>query len=205
MRDYTSNSSSKIMPLKKNKQVGSPSNIEKKALLHHTTVGNLDSLAGFPRIRPDTLDSLDYIHPLRDIAEDNVLAVKPGSLGSAEEELRAVSVGPGISHGKDARPGVLQFKVFVFEFVPIDRLAPGPVPGGEVAALAHETGNDSMERTALEPKPLLTCTKSPKVFACLRHDSALERHDNLAGRRASDRHVKENVRRHGYRSLYTRV
>ena len=38
----------------------------------------------------DLLDSLDDVKTLDDLAEDNVLAVQPGGLDGADEELRAV-------------------------------------------------------------------------------------------------------------------
>ena len=78
---------------------------------------------------------LDGVHALDDLSEDDVLAVEPGGLGGAQEELAAVGVGAGVGHGQDARTGVLQLEVLVLELHPVDGLAAGAVPGREVAAL----------------------------------------------------------------------
>ena len=78
---------------------------------------------------------LDGVHALDHLAEDDVLAVEPGGLGGAQEELAAVGVGAGVGHGQDARAGVLQLEVLVLELHAVDGLAARAVAGGEVAAL----------------------------------------------------------------------
>lgn len=47
-------------------------------------------LRGLARIATELLDLLDNVQALDDLAEDDVLAIEPASLGSAEEELGAV-------------------------------------------------------------------------------------------------------------------
>ena len=61
----------------------------------------------------ELLNLLDDIHTLDDGAEDGVLAIQPGGLDGADEELRAVGVGAGVGHGEDTRAGVLQGEVLV--------------------------------------------------------------------------------------------
>ena len=61
-------------------------------------------------------------------------------------------------------PSVLQCKVFILEFFPIDALATSAVMVGKVASLAHETWNDSMERTALESKAFFSSTQCSEVL-----------------------------------------
>jgi hypothetical protein len=41
----------------------------------------------------------DDVHALNDLAENDVLAIEPGGLGCAQEELRTIGVGSSIGHG----------------------------------------------------------------------------------------------------------
>lgn len=41
------------------------------------------------------------VHAFNNLAENDVLAVQPRSLGSADKELAAVGVGASVSHGQD--------------------------------------------------------------------------------------------------------
>jgi hypothetical protein len=54
---------------------------------------NGDSLGGLARRGADLLDSLDDVETLDHLAEDDVLAIEPRGLDSADEELRAVGTG----------------------------------------------------------------------------------------------------------------
>ena len=60
-------------------------------------------------------------------SENDVLAVQPRGLGSAEEELASVGVGAGVGHGENARSGVLLDEVFVGKLVAVDGFATGAV------------------------------------------------------------------------------
>ena len=91
---------------------------------------------------------------LSHLAEDNVLAVQPGGSIEAEEELGSVGVGASVSHGEDAGSGVLFLEVLVSEFVSVDGLTTSAVSGSEIAALAHEARDDSVESAALVKKRL---------------------------------------------------
>lgn len=64
--------------------------------------------------------------------------------------LRAVRVGPGVGHREDPGARVAQVEVLVGELGTIDRLAAAAVAPGEVAALAHERGDDAVEARADE-------------------------------------------------------
>jgi len=60
--------------------------------------------------------------------------------------------------------GVLQCEVLILKLVPIDALAARAVVVGEVASLAHEAGNDAVERAAFVAKTLLTGAQRPEVL-----------------------------------------
>ena len=83
------------------------------------------------------------------MAKDNVLWIEPMSFGSAEKELWAICIWPGICHRKDAWSSVLQLEVFIGELFTVDWLSTSSIVLGKVATLAHESGNDSVERGAL--------------------------------------------------------
>ena len=53
---------------------------------------------------------------------------------------------------------VLQLEIFILKLVTIDRFSSGAVVIGEISSLAHEVGNDTMERAALIAKALLART-----------------------------------------------
>jgi hypothetical protein len=55
-----------------------------------TAVHNGDGLLGGATFGADILNGLDDLKALDDLAEDDVLAVQPGGLDGADEELGAV-------------------------------------------------------------------------------------------------------------------
>ena len=85
------------------------------------------------------LDGLDGVHALGHGTEHDVLAVEPGGLDGAEEELGAVGVGAGVGHGEDAGAGVLEDEVLVRELGAVDGLAAGALWLVK-SPLAHELG-----------------------------------------------------------------
>ena len=62
---------------------------------------------------------------------------------------------------------VLQTKVLVLKLVAIDGLSSGSVPGGEVASLTHEVGDDTVEAGALVAEALLSGAESTEVLGSL--------------------------------------
>ena len=68
------------------------------------------------------------------------------SFSGGNEKLAAVSVFAGVGHRKQPRTCMNFFEVFVFELLAVDRLAPRTVAVGKVAALAHEVGDNAVER-----------------------------------------------------------
>ena len=53
---------------------------------------------------------------------------------------------------------MLQLEIFILKLVTIDRFSSSAVVIGEISTLAHEVGNDTMERAALIAKALLART-----------------------------------------------
>ena len=115
-------------------------------------IGDDDRGLGGARLGSDALNLLDNVHATGDGAEDGVLAIEPVGLDGAEEELRSVGVGPRVGHREDPRSSVLEREVLIGELHSVDGLTAGAVAAGEVAALAHELADDTVEGRALQRK-----------------------------------------------------
>lgn len=133
-------------------------------------VGDGDVLRGLARLASVRLDLLDDVHAFDDGSENDVTVVQPRSFDSRDEELRAVGVGSGVGHAHDAGSGVLEGEVLVLKLVAVDRLAASAIVVGEIAALAHEVGDDAVECGALVAVALLSGAQGAEVLACLGGD-----------------------------------
>lgn len=127
------------------------------------------------RIGLQSLDLLDDVHALENLAKHDVLPVEPGRLDGGDEELGALGVGAGVRHGEHARPGVGEVEVLVVEDAAVDALAAGAVAVGEIAALQHEVRDDAVEGGARVAEALLAGRQLLEVFRRLRHDTVGER------------------------------
>ena len=67
-------------------------------ILEHAAVGNDDALARAPGHAADAFAALDAAVARDDLPEDAVPAVQVARHLGADEELRAVRVGPGVGH-----------------------------------------------------------------------------------------------------------
>merc|ERR1719345_265328 len=107
--------------------------------------GHLDGGGGGAALATDGLHLLDHVHALGHLAEDAVLAVEEVRLGRTDEELAAVGVGARVGHRQRAGRAVADVEVLVLELTAVDALAAHAVTRGDVAALAHEAGDDAVE------------------------------------------------------------
>lgn len=64
----------------------------------------------------------------------------------------------------------MQSEIFVFEFRAVNGFSTGAIMIGEVATLAHEIGNNSMESTAAISESFLAGAQCTKIFRGLRND-----------------------------------
>jgi len=164
------------------------------SFLELTAVNNSDFLGAFSGLGSIGFNLFDDIHALNNLSEDDVLAIQPGCLGSANKELGSVGVGSSIGHAQDSRSGVLQLEVLVFELVAVDGLAPGSVVVGEVTALAHKVGDHAVESGALVSHSLFTSAKSTEILSGLGDHISSQLHDDAAHRAAAGLHVKVDAR-----------
>ena len=88
---------------------------------------------------------MDDIHAVDHVPENDVLVVQPLGFHRADEELRTVGIWAGVGHREDSRFGVLELEVLILEFVAKNTLPTPTVTPREVAPLAHELGDDTVE------------------------------------------------------------
>ena len=69
---------------------------------------------------------------------------------------------------------MLQLEVLVFKLVAIDRLSTSSVVVSEVTSLAHELGDDTVERRSLVAESLLAGAKGTEVLGCAWNDISTE-------------------------------
>ena len=134
--------------------------------LQLATVRNDDLLGGFSGLVAIRFDFSDNVHALDDGAKNNVTIVQPRGLDRSNEELGSVGVGSSVGHRHDAGSGVLQDEVLILELVSVDGLASGSVVVLEVATLAHEIRNHTVEGGTLVAEALLSGAESAEVFTC---------------------------------------
>lgn len=117
-----------------------------------------------------SLNLANNIHTLNNTAEDNMLAIKPGSLDCAQEELGTIGVWSSIGHGQNARASVTQVEVLISKLLAIDGLPTCSIPISEVTTLTHEVRNHTMEGAALVAKAFLPSAQGTEVLSSLGHN-----------------------------------
>lgn len=163
-------------------------------ILELTAINNLDWLDWFATRCSSSFNLADNVHAFNNTAKNDVLAIQPRSLGSAEEELASVGVGASIGHGEDTWTGVLQGEVFILKLVAIDGLSTSAIVVREVTTLAHELGDDTVERGSLEAKTTLAGAESAEIFSSARHYVGTQLHDDSSAVDIVDGNIKKAFR-----------
>ena len=156
-----------------------------------TTVGtsSFHSLHGFV--------ALDHL------PKDNVLSIKVGCVGCADEELRAVGVWAGVRHGQGSRSEVLSGLAregFVVETLTVDGFTTSTIAASEVTTLAHEVGDDAVEGGSLEVQrlaratnALLSSAEGTEVISSLRANVSKELELNATSILTGDIDLEEHL------------
>jgi hypothetical protein len=156
--------------------------------LQGTRVLDGDVSLGPTRVGSVAFDLLDEVHALLDFTEDDVLAaaadvstklrteglgdsLQPRGLDGSDEELRTVGVGSSVGHRQQSRLGVLELEVLIGKLVAVDGLSTGTVSVGEVTALQHEVGDDSVEGGSGVAEALFTGAQGSEVGGGLKRIS----------------------------------
>jgi hypothetical protein len=101
------------------------------------------------------------------LSKDQMLAIEPFSLGSADKKLGPICVWSSICHGQDARTCMLQDEIVILRFLSVDGPAISAITACEVTTLAHESWDNSVKGGTLIAKSFLFSAQSMKVFCCL--------------------------------------
>ena len=142
----------------------------------------------------NTLNIVNNIHTLKDLTEDNVLAVQPGGDNSGNEELGTVGVLTGVSHGQKTWLAVLQSEVLVGKTLTIDGLTTSTVASGEVTTLDHEVRNDTVEnRVQVAHLWVSGNGQLVEVLNSLWNNLTVQTHDNAANRLVAVGDVKVDL------------
>lgn len=135
-----------------------------RSLLELSAVCDSDPRGGSPRPGTQRIHFVDHVQSLLHAAKDNMLVVQPLGFTGADEELGSIGVGSSVGHGQDPRSSVLQFEVLIRKHSPVDRLPSRPVVVREVATLAHELRDHSVESGSLVTEPMFPRAQRPEVF-----------------------------------------
>ena len=114
-------------------------------------------------------------------------------IDQALTHLTSVGVRPRIGHGENPLARVGEREVLIRELLPINALPPRPIPPREVPTLAHEAGNNTMERGTLVPEPRLAGAQLAEVLRRLRRDVRPKLHGDSPHVVPPDGHVKEHL------------
>ena len=93
-----------------------------------------------------------------------MFSIKPGCIGSADEELRAVSITTSICHRDGARSKMTNLEVFICKSTSIDATTTTAITRSEITTLDHEVWDDTMEFASLVAEALLSGAKCTEVF-----------------------------------------
>jgi len=83
-------------------------------------IDDFNFFARFTTLGPNSLAFLNDLVALDNLPEDDMFAIQPGGLRSAQEELRAVGIGAGIGHRQNTLPSVLEDEVLIGKLLTID-------------------------------------------------------------------------------------
>ena len=125
-----------------------------------------------------------------------MFTVEPFGDAGGHKKLATVGVWSTVGHGQKTWSSVLGVEVFVGKFVAVNGLSAGTVSGGEIATLAHESWDDSVERTAFVAETWFAGAESSKVFNGFWYDFVVHLENDSAGWLTADGHVKKAGDRH---------
>ena len=74
-----------------------------------------------------------------DLTKHDVLVIEVRSFHGGDEELGSIGVGASVGHRQEERLVMFPEESLIFKLFPVYRLSTGPVTGGEITALDHET------------------------------------------------------------------
>ena len=110
---------------------------------------------------------LDNIHAFNNLSKHNVLAIKPGGLGSTNEKLRTIGIGSSIGHAQNSGSSMSKLEILVFKLVSIDGFSTGSIVVGKISSLTHKIGDHTMKSGASITETFFAGAKSTEIFSSL--------------------------------------
>ena len=143
--------------------------------------------------RPHLFDLFYHLKALDYLAEDHMLAVKPGRFNGGDEKLGTIGVWTGIGHGQRSWPQMLADEIFIGKGAAIDRFAAGTIGVGDIAALEHELGNNAMKDAPLKPEAFFMGDQLAEILRCFRDHIGKQLHYDPTGLFISDDDIKKHL------------
>jgi len=161
--------------------------------LEAPAVTNSDGRLGLSRIRTVGLDFFDNVQATGYLSEDDVFAVQPGGIGSADEELRTVRVGSCVGHAESPQPTVGQLEIFILKSSSVNAASTRSIAVCEISSLTHESGNDAVKGGSLVSVSLFGgLAELLEVFYRPGYRRPVQTHLNAAGISSIDGNVKKD-------------
>lgn len=149
-------------------QVGSGVPSQDKAQ-GHLSAPSADSTGDLAGLAIPGSEALHGFRVLFHLTKDHRLTLQPLGLGSADDKLGTICVGPSIGHGPDARTRAPQDEISIIKLLPLCGLAPRIFMVCDVTALAQKSPNPSGKPGA---KPFLQVSEHASLLLswelCLR-------------------------------------
>ena len=95
-----------------------------------------------------------------------------------------------VSHGQKTWSNVFFDEVFVSEFFAVDRFSAGSVLSSEIASLAHETWDDSVEWTSFVAETFFSGAQSSEVFDGFWYNIVVHFESDSTGWFTANGHIK---------------
>uniref|UniRef100_A0A2S2QQ78 Uncharacterized protein n=1 Tax=Sipha flava TaxID=143950 RepID=A0A2S2QQ78_9HEMI len=137
----------------------------KSKLTQLSTIGNGNLLVCLTTLSTIGFNLFDNVHAINNIAKYYVFSIQPRCLYSCDEKLTSISIGTSIGHRKDTRSSMLQYKVFIFEFISVYRFSSSAIMVREITTLAHKVWNNTVKNASLVTETFFSSTQSTEIFS----------------------------------------
>jgi len=172
---------------------------KQSSFLDSTTPCNLDFRSGRTTLSAQGLNLLNELKAFNNFAENDVLAIEPGSRYGGDKELGSVRIRASVGHGQKARFIVPQGKVLVRESLAVDGLATRAVVPGEITALKHELRNHTVETGTRIAEVVLASSEFTEVSRGFGYYFVIQPENDTTSMGTADGDVEVDVG-HGYLS-----
>jgi hypothetical protein len=131
-----------------------------------------------------------------------MLAIKPWGRRSAEKELRSITVRSRIGHRENSGASVIENEILILEPHSVDGSPTSSITVCKISALAHEAGDNAVEKRIGEWRWSIiatiydkyVCAELAEILSRFRNDIGAEGHLDSSDGISTNSNVKENNR-----------